>query len=395
MIPPSHDSTVIRASILDVCLQLGALDSNNPVAEWMFNDLATSSQQLQSNEPERPRKPERHGSRFHERISPTLQLEETDVLDIEVRRTPWFRRSRRSKPNGELHTEYGAEDKVRRETGISSLRSLFRRRRSEGHHDDGNMDANDIGGRPSTLALHPSHHYSGAESSDALSNHRSLPPIPASSSQATSFYGVATPVAQSVHGDGDRNDDSHNDDDWEEVEIRPQSLVYAMMLNNCLPPPKRLKKRRPKVTVEDIVEEDEQAQSVSCSLVLPRSMTPKSRKSTPRPRPLSVYSPSGTQSHRVYAHARSLSTPTPPSPSILVTPSATPQSAPSVDAYFGESPREPLLAHRPSMGYHNQFFVRHPSQPVASSPAPSLPPSSPSAHRGRQVSFSQQRIPSP
>ncbi|KAK0227763.1 hypothetical protein IW262DRAFT_1454942 [Armillaria fumosa] len=34
----SHESTVLRASVFDVFVQLGALEQNSPVAEWMFND---------------------------------------------------------------------------------------------------------------------------------------------------------------------------------------------------------------------------------------------------------------------------------------------------------------------------------------------------------------------
>ncbi|KAK0210164.1 hypothetical protein DFS33DRAFT_1270249 [Desarmillaria ectypa] len=34
----SHESTVLRASVFDVFVQLGALERNSPVAEWMFSD---------------------------------------------------------------------------------------------------------------------------------------------------------------------------------------------------------------------------------------------------------------------------------------------------------------------------------------------------------------------
>ncbi|KAK0473987.1 hypothetical protein IW261DRAFT_665237 [Armillaria novae-zelandiae] len=34
----SHESTVLRASVFDVFVQLGALEQNSPVAEWMFSD---------------------------------------------------------------------------------------------------------------------------------------------------------------------------------------------------------------------------------------------------------------------------------------------------------------------------------------------------------------------
>jgi hypothetical protein len=63
MLQSRHDSSPIRGSILDVCMQLGALDSNNPIADWMFNDPAFSSQQGDG------ANLKRHGSWFHERIS--------------------------------------------------------------------------------------------------------------------------------------------------------------------------------------------------------------------------------------------------------------------------------------------------------------------------------------
>ena len=381
MISPNHDSHEIRASILDVCLQLGALDSSNPVADWMFSEPSSSGPQ--SNEEKR------YGSRFHERISPSLQWEGmTPVLHVQERHNPLsvvrFKPTSKSKskPNTDPHHPDSAlnERTVRRETGFSSLRSFFRRisvQKPEYRYHDVDKDAYNDGGRVLTnsRSLLRSKHHSGAERLTVPSVHGDSSPMPRSPLWASSSYEpqpIATPAAN-VLNDDRYSSDSDSDDDWEEIEIRPQSFLYALQHENKLPPGRRLKKNPRKNSPEQYARADNILSGKPFSFAIPRPHTPKGRRSTLRP--LAVY---GT--HHSDANAQSLSTSTPPSPVILVTPADTPPCTPLINAAF-QSPREPQLVHRPSMGYHNQFFVRDP-QPATQKFASSLPPSSPSSPLG-------------
>ncbi|KAG6861044.1 hypothetical protein C0995_004545 [Termitomyces sp. Mi166 len=72
-------SEAIRASVLDVCLQLGVLDDNNLVAEWMFNDPSPDGDSSL-----RPQDPT---TRFTERIS-------SECLIVPDREVPNERRRR-------------------------------------------------------------------------------------------------------------------------------------------------------------------------------------------------------------------------------------------------------------------------------------------------------------
>jgi len=376
MVPSNYDSHEIRASILDVCLQLGALDSNNPIADWIFSDPASSSRQSDEDM--------RHGSRFHERISPSLQWEEiVPVLHVKERRTPlsvvrFMPASKsKSKPNTDSHHPESAlnERTTRRETGFSSLRSFFRRvsaQRPEYRHHDVNKDAYADGGQASTNSRSLSHskYHSAAKRLTVPSVHGNSSPMPRSPLW-TSYEPrpIATPAVNLL----DDSSGSHSDDDWEEVEIRPQSFLYALQHENILPPARRLRKKQRNLTPEQYAK----GESIPSGNIhhnfrfaIPRPNTLKSRRSTLRP--LAVY---GT--HRPNASARSLSTSAPSSPFALVAPADTP-STPSI-AF--ESPREPQLVHRPSMGYHNQFFVRDSPQPITQKLAPSLLPESPSSPR--------------
>jgi len=384
----THDSNTIRASILDVCLQLGALDSSNPIGSWMFGDSASSTSNQQNDEGKR------HGSRFHESISPSLGLEGTAVLQVEKRCTPFsvmrFGSPSKSKSRASpgSHPESANDGRTaRRETGFSSVRSFFRRasaQRSENHHYDGITDAHYHGGR----TLSQPKPRSAVERINASSMHGNSSSMPRTPLSPTSPHGpspLATPAARNLHDDGDH---SFSGDDWEEIEVRPQSFLYALRHENGRLQ-RKLKKKQPRVSTEpstraESAEYTKPHRSLSSSFAFPRPHTPKHRKSSPRPVP--VLPPSGSQSH----HHASLSTLALSSSFAPATPPDTACATPLVNASF-ESAYKPQFAHRPSMGYHNQFFVRDTSQPIASKLAPSLPPSSPLSRRERRVSFPQLR----
>ncbi|KAG6825134.1 hypothetical protein H0H92_004598 [Tricholoma furcatifolium] len=62
-----RDSSALRASVFDVCLQLGALDENSLVADWMFND---SSESASNGENTSTRQAPSRPTRFTETFSP-------------------------------------------------------------------------------------------------------------------------------------------------------------------------------------------------------------------------------------------------------------------------------------------------------------------------------------
>ncbi|KAG6810386.1 hypothetical protein H0H92_012093 [Tricholoma furcatifolium] len=62
-----RDSSALRASVFDVCLQLGALDENSLVADWMFNN---SSESASSGENTSTRQAPSRPTRFTETFSP-------------------------------------------------------------------------------------------------------------------------------------------------------------------------------------------------------------------------------------------------------------------------------------------------------------------------------------
>jgi hypothetical protein len=78
--------------------------------------------------------------------------------------------------------------------------------------------------------------------------HENLSPIPRRPLSVTSYYErnlPPTPATQNLRNDSnDDDDESYTDDDWETIEIRPQSLFYALRNKNSPPPPRQLKKKR-------------------------------------------------------------------------------------------------------------------------------------------------------
>ncbi|KAG7453110.1 uncharacterized protein BT62DRAFT_999142 [Guyanagaster necrorhizus] len=75
--PPSHltsdESTVLRASVFDVFVQLGALEQNSPVAEWMFSDPESAESSTRVHFAE-----SNTGSRFRERFDSDCSFKDLD-----------------------------------------------------------------------------------------------------------------------------------------------------------------------------------------------------------------------------------------------------------------------------------------------------------------------------
>jgi hypothetical protein len=383
-----HDSTSIRPSVLDACLQLGVLDNNSPIAHWMFSEPASSGTSEEGGGHLK-----RHGSRFHERISPSpaRRLEDVAAPVSHEPRNPFsvvrFKSGSKggSKPNPESANDVRT---TRRETGFLSIRSFFSRASLwRSSNNDGNTNAHQ-GGRASTnsRSLFQSKHAFERLDTPSPSVRNISSPMPGTPFPATASYELsplATPFPRDLHDDGD-----NDDDDWERVDIRPQSALLALQYEHGSLSPRRLKKKRPGVPVEQSPTTENvtpRRRHRSFSFSLPRPNMLKSRKSFPPPLSSSVAPPSDNQSHRPGLRTRSTSTSVPSSPSVFVTPYTTPRATSPISASF-ESPHTPQLAHRPSMGYHNQFFVRDSSQTISPKLTPPLPPSPP---RGRRVSLPQ------
>ncbi|KAK0492088.1 hypothetical protein EDD18DRAFT_1184691 [Armillaria luteobubalina] len=88
--PPSHlsthESTVLRASVFDVFVQLGALEQNSPVAEWMFSDPDDASSTTRRSGVGVHFAESNTGSRFRERFDFDYSVEDWDDGDARKER---------------------------------------------------------------------------------------------------------------------------------------------------------------------------------------------------------------------------------------------------------------------------------------------------------------------
>ncbi|KAK0229075.1 hypothetical protein EDD85DRAFT_134924 [Armillaria nabsnona] len=88
----SHESTVLRASVFDVFVQLGALEQNSPVAEWMFSDPEGSESGARRSGVHFAES--NTGSRFRERFDCDYSV--TDLDDEDTRKERLARSSSRA-----------------------------------------------------------------------------------------------------------------------------------------------------------------------------------------------------------------------------------------------------------------------------------------------------------
>lgn len=206
-----------------------------------------------------------------------------------------------------------------------------------------------------------------------------------------------------------------DDDDWEEVEARPQSPLYALRNKGINPAPAVLTKKKhsgiPAKPSEDAERTKPHHHRLSFSL--PRSIflpSPSKRRKTTShpvsPSPASRPRPNRRQlSVRTKAlEPRGVSISLPSSPFLLVTSHDTsgepntlstsvvvsPLNAPSPPPVF---PVSVSKTRRMSMGYHNQFFPDTPSKSAhpKSASYPSLPQAI-TSQQGRQFPFPRMQV---
>lgn len=374
----NRDSNALRASVLDVCVQLGATDQNSLVAQWMFSDPNADLHY-----DERPRPGRVMSSHQH------IERPETGVTIVDGKRKSSF----------SFTSSFAAIFKSKHRT-MSRVDS-----KSDGGHDGNSSIDSPTSRRPSTRRVllnpgpenyqyySPEHDTVTSSTSSQRSPHtRSRPRAIRSPTGLASIAELETSVASTVtpsdripfpdmSNHDHHHDEPSDDDDWEKVEVRAGSPAYALHAFNKgmnttpakLRKPHKLSKRRPPAAdLHDTTENNHSEEhnhttdtpSRKPSIIRTIRKSLFRRKSTPS-RTTSLERP-----RRITTHARSesyphLNHPLPPHPS----------PSPRVN-----TPSDP--AYRVSMGYHNQFFTSTPTRPAVrkksvSFPAHSAQPSSP------------------
>jgi len=255
--PNNRDSNGIRASIFDVCYQLGALDDNSLIAEWMFND------------PLSPRRPARRfpgTTRFQEVLTPVEEDEDSCEADDDEAQThrrfpfslfgPRSRSRSRSRskpaptasppsPDDDEDDDDGSEEAIRSpETGgvdgqqqqqqqspTRERGSFFRRSVRRG----GKSEMIDRRSRRSSRTA-STRYDSGYASMKSRSLLRKLPGSETRMSAGDPGGEVSAPPLSSIRGSTSRtppelvqNGDSG---EWEKVEAMPNSPKYALINKN-------------------------------------------------------------------------------------------------------------------------------------------------------------------
>ncbi|GLB42819.1 hypothetical protein LshimejAT787_1202680 [Lyophyllum shimeji] len=248
----NRDSNAIRASVFDVCLQLGALDENSRVAEWMFSDPSEDSDSF----PRRNRT-----TRFQEVISAGWEAVEEKAPQQRRRRyvlpfaikAPVFTTRLRGRPSQQARapetSEPTHEKPAARELGPGyvslSRRSFFRRSihkppppRPEANNarkpvcdDSGRVSTNVKTFFQRKMRCEPSktRPQEVPPPNAELNNATSAPPSTAG--PGPSIVHPAVPP-QSAH---DLLEDD-GDDEWEEIDATPGSPLYPLPNKGINPP---------------------------------------------------------------------------------------------------------------------------------------------------------------
>ncbi|KAF8063478.1 hypothetical protein FPV67DRAFT_1506743 [Lyophyllum atratum] len=404
----NRESNGVRASVFDVCMQLGVLDDNSLVGEWMFND------------------PSKDGDSSFRRQNRTTRFQEVMSAGWEAteEKVPTQRRRHHFHPFSGFTARLRARHRHQAsviETSDTSLGkplgcevgpdhiSLSRRsffRRSIHKHDaprptpskDTKATCDESGRvstRPRSFFQRKIHYETTPPNAQ-----QDVPPLNPQSdivTPATSAPPLNTePIVPPMRLDDVPEDDG--DDEWEEIEALPMSPLYPLHNKGINPPPfiPLDKTRHSTAATTDTTDPDPDADidirgatHHNLTFAFPRLMfrrspgrttpspSPQKKRTgrtsppkshTPSPAPTPTPSPrrkplSILTSKAKLKHHRGLSSSLPPSPFVLLTSnsnSTMPQ--PTSRIVFSEDvPVRPtsLLseAERRSMGYHNQFFV--------------------------------------
>ncbi|KAF9466721.1 hypothetical protein BDZ94DRAFT_1233606 [Collybia nuda] len=229
---PTTNRDSLRASVFDVCLELGALDENSLVAEWMFNDPSSDGANIDDDR------------RTIGQESISIGWEDTVRASAFAARLKQKGKSRQktndSAINRDTSHEFG--------TGHISLnrRTFFQRtaRKSDtGIHRD--KIAFTSPSHTGLISTNPKSFFRlKTRSTTGPPNTRNQPepnlkasaslPTPDADLQASSS-GTSAPVQVTSLGE---------DDDWEEIEARPQSPLYALKNKGINPAPVVLTKKK-------------------------------------------------------------------------------------------------------------------------------------------------------
>ncbi|KAF5375934.1 hypothetical protein D9615_008275 [Tricholomella constricta] len=408
----NRDSNAIRASVFDVCLQLGALDDNSLVAEWMFNDPSTDSDSSSWNRNRR--------TRFQEVISSGWEVTEENGHTERNRRhflpfsfkTSVFAARLRAGPRHqtgvvETRDQVTEEPSAREfEPGQVSLsrRSFFKR---SVHKPVAPRASQVTPGRPAhgRVSTNPKSFFHRKNRCEGAPRY---PPGDSTNSEATNPPSAPVLVSNPTAPDTQPADPPQSpqdlledgDDEWEEVEATPGSPLYPLNNKGINPPalfphgdknhhyPAAITNTEPEPDAEIDIRG---ATHHSLTFAFPRIMfrrassrgSPSSQQKraskasqksqTPSPLPTPTPSPRKNLSiltgranmKQKRGHHRGLSSSLPSSPFVLLTSdssSTMPQPTSRIVFSAEDAPVRPTAqslseAQSRSMGYHNQFFV--------------------------------------
>ncbi|KAF8057090.1 hypothetical protein FPV67DRAFT_1530057 [Lyophyllum atratum] len=363
----NRESNGVRASVFDVCMQLGVLDDNSLVGEWMFNDS--------SKDGDSSFRRQNRTTRFQEVMSAGWEATEEKVPTQRRRHhfhpfsgfTARLRARHRHQASVIENPDTSLEKPLGCEVGPGHI-SLSRRsffRRSIHKHD---------APRPTpSKETKPTCRESGRVSTNRRSFFQRK--IPCETAPRSPPPPHTEPIVPPASLDDVPEDDG--DDEWEEIEALPMSPLYPLHNKGINPPPFTPldKNRHSAAATTDTTDPDPDADidirgatHHNLTFAFPRLMASPPKSHTPSPAPTPTPSPrrkplSILTSKAKLKHHRGLSSSLPPSPFVLLTSnsnSTMPQ--PTSRIVFSEDvPVRPtsLLseAERRSMGYHNQFFV--------------------------------------
>ncbi|KAG6833311.1 hypothetical protein H0H87_008943 [Tephrocybe sp. NHM501043] len=369
----NRDSHTVRASVYDICLQLGAFDDNSLVAEWMFSDRSSNGG-TSSDRREEP-------VRFQEVVSSDFSASSEENVPKPRRRFLSFFDALRSismkKPSIGGEPSHPPNRAVNRSSRVSLRRSSFfkgsgRTTNTATFSDNGRISTN-----PNTFFQRklPSHGTFQIPPTLSVSTCTVTPTHPGSINHDNRRCPLTSHMIQEDDGD----------EIWEEIEAIPDSPLYPLPNKGMNPPAvysrKVRKSRSDRENSTDLnaaVDEHAAAHFNFTLAFFQRSARQFRNTSSHQRRTSSMSSPrfTGSSSNRNSAmssspaprkklkintpkarHIRKPSNSLPPSPFGLLKNDGSNFVA-ATDAPARPTSESVLPAKESDMGYHHQFFVQ-------------------------------------
>ncbi|RDB21888.1 hypothetical protein Hypma_011112 [Hypsizygus marmoreus] len=413
-----RDSGGVRASVFDICLQLGALDDNSLVAAYMFSDPSSDIEEYTSRR--------RYGTRFQEVISSgsddvagDAQKEKPHrhLLPFSIRPsalTARFKGKAKAKPpvNAPLaNTPQGEGSDIDPGHVSLSRRSFFQRSLNKPSERRPDRTVHEEGVYVST---NPKTFFRRKRHLDAT--HSVVQEIPPTSPDAA-IDSTSAPVASTSQVEKSDSDAQHlppkdilpeddSDEEWEEIEAYPQSPLFPLNNKGINPPPvfpsqkKTSSAASQSIGAEPDIDAEIKVQGAvhhTLTFAFPRIVfkrpSPATKLTPPSPTPSNRSRNRKALSVRTTSkHRRGFSKSLPSSPFVLLTSdhnSSMPQPTSRIvfpdDAAITYTPMHPV-SQKNGMGYHNQFFTDPPKRRPKSVSVPT-PPANRAVMRGPPIPF--------